>query len=597
MANSRTDSPGVFSAQALQRALTIFLPAALLTGCVVLALYYKDRASERALYEQAGTHLVDLQADIISREIKSVESDLLYLANQAVLRNYLSGAAASQRELEEEYRLFCRQRGVYDQIRYLDAFGQERIRINYHDGHPEIVPSGELQSKAGRYYFTQAMLRDRGEVFVSPFDLNVEHEEIERPLKPTIRFATPVFDKEGVKRGVVVLNYLGSVLLHKLAEVAVSFPGSALLLNQDGYFLRGPAPEDEWGFMLGHQRTFRTYFPDEWPSLVGNPEGQFRTSNGLFTFRTLSSSPPNPPQGQAAPLGPLLASSEADDRGAKLRLVSHIPPSVLSSRATVLLHRLLMLYGVVLVVLLGLAWYLGYTGALRRSQGRRLAESEGRLRALSMQLISAQEVERRSLSRDLHDELGQVVTAITLDLQRAAQAGDPEKKNELIGRALHGSGRLLDQIHEISTRQRPTLLDDLGLRDAVQSFLGEYEHHTGIVPRAQLCFDHDRVSAVVSENVFRILQEALTNVSKHSRSPEVFVDLHVATGRVDLTVRDVGVGFAPEALDGKRLGLLGMRERAELLNGSFVLQAEPGKGTEIRVTLPLLQATAHQPEA
>jgi signal transduction histidine kinase len=597
MAKSRTDSPGVFSAQALQRALTIFLPAALLTGCVVLALYYKDRASERALYEQAGMHLVDLQTEIISREINSVESDLLYLANQAVLRNYLSGAAASQRELEEEYRLFCRQRGVYDQIRYLDALGQERIRINYHDGHPDIVPAGELQSKAGRYYFTQAMLRDRGEVFVSPFDLNVEHEQIERPLKPTIRFATPVFDKEGVKRGVVILNYLGSILLHKLAEVAVSFPGSALLLNQDGFFLRGPAQEDEWGFMLSHQRTFRTYYANEWPSLVGTPEGQFRTSRGLFTFRTLSPGPQQPPQGPATPPGPLFADSDGDGGRAGLRLVSHIPPSVLSSRATVLLHRLLMLYGVVLLLLLALSWYLGYTGALRRSQGQRLAESEARLRALSTQLMTAQEEERRSLSRDLHDELGQVVTAVTLDLQRAAQAGEPEKKNELIGRALDGSGRLLEQIHEISTRLRPTLLDDLGLRDAVQSFLGEYEHRTGIVPHALLRFEHDRVSAVVSENVYRILQEALTNVSKHSRSPEVFVDLHVAPGHVDLTVRDVGVGFAPEALDGRRLGLLGMRERAELLNGSFVLQAEPDKGTEIRVTLPLPETAVPQPEA
>jgi signal transduction histidine kinase len=587
MAKSPTDTPGVLAPQVLRRTLAIFLPAALLTGGVVLALYSTDRANERALYEQAGTHLVDLHADIITRELKSVESDLHYLADQAVLRNYLSGADASKQDLEDEYVLFCRQKGVYDQIRYLDAFGQERIRINYHEGQPDIVPEGELQSKAERYYFTQTMLLDRGEVFISPFDLNVEHEQIERPLKPMIRFATPVFDREGVKRGVLVLNYLGSVLLEKLAEVSVSFPGTALLLNQDGFFLRGPSPEDEWGFMLGHHRSFQTYYPDEWQALAASPQGQFRTANGLFTFRTLSPRVQSPAQGQVLHVAPAFARLDPDAGDASLKLVSHIPPSVLSSRATVLLRRLLLLYGVVLVLLLVLAWYLGYTGAVRRSQGRRLAESEARLRTLSKQLMTAQEEERRSLSRDLHDELGQVVTAVTLDLQRAAQAGDDTKKDELIGRALHGAGRLLDSIHEISARLRPTLLDDLGLKDAVQSFLGEYEHRTGIVPRAELRFEQDHLPPAVSESIYRILQEALTNVAKHARCPEVFVELYVAPGQVALAVRDVGVGFAPAAVDGKHLGLLGMRERAELLEGTFVVRAAPGKGTEIRVTLPL----------
>src|SRR5262249_35968639 len=148
-----------------------------------------------------------------------------------------------------EYALLCKERGVYDQIRYLDDEGQERIRINYNDGNPLIVPEKELQSKANRYYFTQTMLLKRDEGFVSPLDLNVEHDKIEEPFKPVIRFATPVYDKNHAKRGVLILNYLGSALLNKLAEVSVSFPGSSWLLNRDGYFLRGPSTEEEWAFM------------------------------------------------------------------------------------------------------------------------------------------------------------------------------------------------------------------------------------------------------------------------------------------------------------------------------------------------------------
>src|SRR5207302_7912968 len=133
--------------------------------------------------------LVELQTELIRREWRSVESDLQYLAKQAVLRSYLSGSDSGKQELLEEYVLFCRQKAIYDQIRYIDDTGQERMRVNYNQGNPAPVKEDELQSKANRYYFTQAMRLGRDDVLVSPLDLNVEHDEIERPLKPMIRFA------------------------------------------------------------------------------------------------------------------------------------------------------------------------------------------------------------------------------------------------------------------------------------------------------------------------------------------------------------------------------------------------------------------------
>src|SRR5262249_29508540 len=142
-----------------------------------------------------------------------------------------------------------------------------------------------------------------------------------------------------------------------------------------------------------------------------------------------------------------------------------------------------------LLLVFGLVWYLAYAASVRRHQERKIAESEGRLRTLSTQLMAAQEDERRKLSRDLHDELGQVVTAVALDLKRAAQTGDGVKKAELIARALRGSELLLTDIQEISARIRPTILDDLGLKDAVQNLLGDYERHTGIVPQSELRFE------------------------------------------------------------------------------------------------------------
>jgi signal transduction histidine kinase len=599
MAAPRTDAPGLFSAAVLRRALWIFVPAALLTGGVALTLYRLDRDNERALHEQAGAHLVALQSEVIARELKTVESDLLFLANHKTLRDFVSRDPSEERDfdpavernkqlLEIEYVLFCRQKGVYDQIRYLDDKGLERVRVNYNDGAPAAVPDSDLQPKGDRYYFRQTMLLPRDGIFVSRFDLNEERGEIERPIKPVIRVATPVFDQDRrTRRGIVILNYLGTALIDKLREAAGTFSGSAWLVNRDGYFLHGPSPDDEWGFVLGHSRTLASYYPDEWQRIAESwqriaesNEGQFHTPAGLFTYRLLETGPLQQVADPAYYLDP-----DAADPG--MIVVANVPPAVLDARATALLRKLLLLSGVVLVLVLGLAWYLGYAGALRRGHERRLAESESRLRALSAQLMTAQEEERRSIARDLHDEMGQVVTAMTLDLQRAAQATERDKKDDLIARALRGAGRLLESIHEVAARIRPSLLDDLGLKDAVQSYLGDYEHRTGIAVHADLLFDRADVPSGVAENVYRILQEALTNVAKHARAKEVNVALRVTAGRTVLTVRDDGTGFVPATVDGQRLGLLGMRERAELLEGTFTVKSEPGRGTEVQVALPI----------
>lgn len=577
MSDPRT-SP--LSAPVLGRALAIFLPAALLTGAVVYALYLQDRGHERTLHEQASRYLVELQADILNRELRAIESDLQYLADQAVLRNYLAGAAGSRQELEAEYLLFSRQKGVYDQVRYLDATGQERVRVNYNSGRPVVVPKSELQLKADRYYFTQTIQFRRGEVFFSRLDLNVERGEIERPFKPMIRCATPVFDSQGAKRGIVILNYLGDALRERLAEAAGAFAGSAFLLNSDGYFLRGPTREDEWGFMLGRDRRLATLYPEEWAPIAQEKQGQFATPHGLFTFRAL-----RPPTPQI--LSPHETWNDPDAGDAGLIVVAFVPADVLDGRATRFLHRVLLLWALALTLLLALAWFLGYAGAVRRRHERQLADSADRLRTLSAQLLAAQEAERRSLARDLHDELGQVVTALTLDLERAAQAGEAARKDDLIGRALHAASCLLDSLHAIATRLRPPMLDDLGLRDAVQVLLADYERRTGIAVRAELRFEDSRIPAAIQENVYRILQEALTNVAKHAKASQAQVSLHAGQEAVTLTVRDAGVGFDPVTVDNQRLGLLGIRERAELLGGTFALAAAPGQGTEVRVTIPL----------
>lgn len=546
----------------------VFLPAALLLALVAAILYRQDLANERLIHVHEGSRIVDLQAEIISRELKSVQSDLLYLSQQAGLRDVLSGAANRER-LEREYLSFCAHKGIYDQIRFLNESGREVVRINYNDGAPSVVPESELQAKATRYYFDKAMALDQGQIYISPFDLNVEHDRLEMPLKPVIRFAAPVDDDRGGRRGILVLNYLGAKLLGKLTEVSEGFSGSVLLLNGEGFYLRGRAPEDEWGFALGNDRGFGRFHPLAWRRITAEDRGQFIEAEGLFSFRTVAS---------------------GSDAGGGLIVVAHVPEVTRHQASRQLLRKILAVYAGVVPLLIVLVFYLSYSSALRRRHERRLEDSEARLRTLSMELLAAQEKERRKISRDLHDDLGQLSTAVCLDLERAAQLDDPQKMKQRIGQALSEARLLLERIHGISSSLRPTILDDLGLKDAVQSYLADYERKTGVTVEAGLRFERDSIPAAVSENIFRILQEALTNVSKHAGASAVRVALHASNGRIEIRVRDDGVGFDPGRVEGNGLGLLGMRERAELLGGTFELSTRAGAGTEVRVAIPLQTA-------
>jgi hypothetical protein len=126
-------------------------------------------------------------------------------------------------------------------------------------------------------------------VLVSPFDLNVEEGKIEQPIKPTIRFATPVFDRKGHKRGMLILNYLGSNLLDRFRPSNENSTGRIMLLNRNGYWLHTANPADQWGFMSLRlrNRTFGRRYPEVWRKIAHQDSGQLETPEGLFTFQTV----------------------------------------------------------------------------------------------------------------------------------------------------------------------------------------------------------------------------------------------------------------------------------------------------------------------
>jgi PAS domain S-box-containing protein len=238
--------------------------------------------------------------------------------------------------------------------------------------------------------------------------------------------------------------------------------------------------------------------------------------------------------------------------------------------------------------------------AVRLSDGTRIGigqditerkQAQEALRTFSRRLVEVQEAERRQIARELHDEVGQILTGLTLILESSARLPTETLKNT-VGEAQRMATGLLSRVRTMSLDLRPTTLDDFGLLPALLWHFERYTALTGVrVIFGQSGLGGRRFDPEIETAGYRIVQEALTNVARHSGMPEVMVWVTAATDLLTMQVEDHGAGFDPKAaLCGDvSSGLIGMRERARLLNGRLTLESVPGTGTRLIAELPLVR--------
>jgi signal transduction histidine kinase len=235
----------------------------------------------------------------------------------------------------------------------------------------------------------------------------------------------------------------------------------------------------------------------------------------------------------------------------------------------------------------------------RQLQNRQIAISEERLRELSSRLLRIQEDERRAISREIHDELGQQATAINLDLKLANRNLQSEQATSHLERAIRENEQLLKTLHAFATRVRPAVLDDLGLRDALESHLWEFQQRTGVQVTSDLSFDSAEVPNEIADNTYRLMQESLNNVAKHANASTVCVTVSIEDNgtaqQLCMSIRDDGRGYETPAQSSQRLGLLGMQERVSLLSGEMRMESDLDQGTNIEFRLPF-RVGAAQPQ-
>ena len=270
-----------------------------LSFCLLLALllfvpqHLAQRRSFLLQLETMQQEEVKIHYTAMVDIFNSITSDLMVLAQQENLGQFIENADPSDLLPFSSLALsMARNQRAYDQIRFIDHRGMERIRIQSTDDSVFQVPSLDLQNKAGRYYVEETRELPPNGIFVSPLDLNVENKLIERPFKPMIRIGTPLYNTDGEYRGMVILNYKGKHLLKRMQH---SYPKGKLsinphLINREGYWLLSDRPETEWGFMLKERSefTFANRFPQAWEKAIAHQEkGQVMTPDGLFSFTTL----------------------------------------------------------------------------------------------------------------------------------------------------------------------------------------------------------------------------------------------------------------------------------------------------------------------
>jgi signal transduction histidine kinase len=217
---------------------------------------------------------------------------------------------------------------------------------------------------------------------------------------------------------------------------------------------------------------------------------------------------------------------------------------------------------------------------------------QAQLRRLSHQVLQAQEEERKRISRELHDEIAQTLVGINVHLETLGR--DATENPKALKRRIARTQRLVEKsvsiVHRFARELRPTLLDDLGLIPTLHSLMKDFSKRTGLRVHFTAFAGAEQLDSTRRTALFRLVQSALSNVARHAQASQVEVSIRKRTGTVHLVIKDNGKSFDLErVLQGKnnnRLGLIGMRERVEMVGGNLAIESAPGCGTTIRAEIP-----------
>ncbi len=262
-----------------------FLPVALII--LLGSFYYHQESVARLLSRVENQEVLNVASGSASllRPIQMIVGDLTFLSEHYALQKMVNQPDSPEIfRVETNLQSLIKIRQVYDQVRWLDASGQELVRVDLVNRKPSLVAKNKLQNKGDRYYFTEAIQNNDRQTYISPLDLNVENGKVEVPFKPVLRLAMPVADQQGIKQGILIINYLADDMIQHFIADSSKGHVPVSLLDSAGNWLHSSNEADEWGFMFKDaSRSLASRFPASWAKMQG-ASGQFDDENGLWTF-------------------------------------------------------------------------------------------------------------------------------------------------------------------------------------------------------------------------------------------------------------------------------------------------------------------------
>ena len=259
-----------------------------LTAMIGVSHYLLDLKKYREVRQEQEDTVVKRAQTVLEEALSKTVADARFLAETAQhIGVPVSLGDARTEMLASQFSALNRQRPMYDQIRLLGYRGLEIVRVNYHASGPRIVERQKLQDKSKRYYFVQARDLNAGEIYISPVDVNIEWGQVEQIPRPMFRVATPVFDDNGHRRGVILINYKGQALA-EIFKTAIGSAGERLMVvDNRSYWLSNSRQELESGFVYDPDARFQNYYPDVWKQMAQQSAGTYVDRRGIFTFARL----------------------------------------------------------------------------------------------------------------------------------------------------------------------------------------------------------------------------------------------------------------------------------------------------------------------
>src|SRR5450830_1345638 len=268
--------------------LTQFLPLAVLVLVAAVIRYNSSVDAQLHRLQAEQRERVELGAAAVANEMRAPLRHLNVLVRERPILAMLNDPSpANLRLVADSFSTLMLSNPSYDQVRWIDEKGMERLRVNMTVSGPERALESALQNKKGRPYFDDAMALPPGETLVSPMDLNVENEHIETPYKPTVRLAVPIANASGAARGILIINVLMTPILDHFANQTERGSNRAMLLNGEGYWLYSTNSSDEWAFMFKRDVNLGKQNPDVWSAMQQQAQGTL-VDHGIWSWQRIA---------------------------------------------------------------------------------------------------------------------------------------------------------------------------------------------------------------------------------------------------------------------------------------------------------------------